>query len=237
MGRVVWSRELAARWPFLAAGFAALLLLFAACVLVYPRFLVEQALRRGPQQLPSGERVKVENEVRTTLLTTLLQSVGGVLLLAGAIATWRQLQVSREGQITDRFTKAIDQLGNKKSLAVRLGAIYALERIARDSERDQWRSWRSDGLRSPEPAWTEFKEEQQRNDDQADLKPPAPDIQAILTVLGRRTRTFGKGEDQRLNLMATDLLTFEARTSGAPTWSTRSSVAPTWSSRTSGAPT
>ena len=46
------------------------------------------------------------------------------------------LRISQEGQITERFTKAIDQLGNKDSLAVRVGGIYALERIARDSERD-----------------------------------------------------------------------------------------------------
>jgi uncharacterized protein YjbI with pentapeptide repeats len=31
------------------------------------------------------------------------------------------------------------------------------------------------------------------------------DIQAILTVLGRRTRTYGNGESQRLNLQFTNL--------------------------------
>ena len=36
---------------------------------------------------------------------------------------------------TDLFTRAIDQLGSEK-LEVRLGGIYALERIARDSEKD-----------------------------------------------------------------------------------------------------
>jgi uncharacterized protein YjbI with pentapeptide repeats len=33
----------------------------------------------------------------------------------------------------------------------------------------------------------------------------AADIQAILTVIGRRTRTYGKGEDHPLNLTYTDL--------------------------------
>jgi hypothetical protein len=33
----------------------------------------------------------------------------------------------------------------------------------------------------------------------------ATDIQAILTVLGRRTQTYGDGEDQRLDLTGTDL--------------------------------
>ena len=45
--------------------------------------------------------------------------------------------VSQEGQITDRFTRAIEQLGAEQ-LQVRLGGIYALERIARDSPGDHW---------------------------------------------------------------------------------------------------
>jgi Pentapeptide repeats (8 copies) len=34
---------------------------------------------------------------------------------------------------------------------------------------------------------------------------PTTDVQAILTVLGRRTRTYGKGEEQYLDLAHTDL--------------------------------
>jgi hypothetical protein len=45
------------------------------------------------------------------------------------------LQVAEQGQLTERYTKAIEQLGSDK-LDVRLGGIYALERIAADSERD-----------------------------------------------------------------------------------------------------
>jgi hypothetical protein len=37
--------------------------------------------------------------------TTLLQGVGGAAVLVGAYFTWRQLQTSREGQITERFTR------------------------------------------------------------------------------------------------------------------------------------
>ncbi len=36
--------------------------------------------------------------------------------------------------MTDRYTKAIEQLGSDK-LDVRLGGVYALERVARDSAR------------------------------------------------------------------------------------------------------
>src|SRR5215210_693729 len=52
------------------------------------------------------------------------------------------LRQAEQGQITERFTRAIDQLGatddkGKKKVEIRLGGIYALERIAKDSpERD-----------------------------------------------------------------------------------------------------
>jgi hypothetical protein len=49
--------------------------------------------------------------------------------------TARTLEVTEQGHITERYTKAIEQLGQQK-LAMRLGGIYALERIAKDSERD-----------------------------------------------------------------------------------------------------
>jgi len=53
----------------------------------------------------------------------------------------RQALIAERGQLTDRFSKAIEQLGQdgtdgKPNLPVRLGAIYALERIARDSKDD-----------------------------------------------------------------------------------------------------
>ena len=47
----------------------------------------------------------------------------------------RTLDLTEQGQVTDRYTKAIEQLGSDK-LDVRIGGIYALERVARDSARD-----------------------------------------------------------------------------------------------------
>jgi uncharacterized protein YjbI with pentapeptide repeats len=51
-------------------------------------------------------------------------------------ATRLQLKLTEQGQITDRYTRAIDQLGSQH-LDIRLGGIYALERIARDSPDDR----------------------------------------------------------------------------------------------------
>ena len=47
----------------------------------------------------------------------------------------RTHELTGQGQVTDRYTKAIEQLGSDK-LDVRIGGIYALERVARDSARD-----------------------------------------------------------------------------------------------------
>ena len=68
--------------------------------------------------------------------SALMQGLAGLAVLAGAVFTWQQLQVSRQGQVTDRYTRAIEQLG-KDSPVLRVGAIYALERIARDSATDR----------------------------------------------------------------------------------------------------
>jgi hypothetical protein len=117
----------------------AAMLVLLACVLVFPRLLHPQLSAADLQGVAADKRVelqqaqaRLQNDVRATLL----QGVAGLLLVAGAIATWRQIQVSREGQITERFTRAIDQLGSAQP-EVRLGGIYALERIAKDSPADR----------------------------------------------------------------------------------------------------
>ncbi len=96
--------------------------------------------------IPDPGRIKeLENEHRKTLV----QLLGGIVVLGGLFFTWEQLSASRqqvsitsrqieilqEGQVTERYTKAIEQLGSDKE-AVRLGGIYALGRIAKDSPRD-----------------------------------------------------------------------------------------------------
>jgi hypothetical protein len=52
-----------------------------------------------------------------------------------AVLARRTLELTEQGQVTDRYTKAIEQLGSG-TLDIRIGGIYALERIARDSARD-----------------------------------------------------------------------------------------------------
>jgi hypothetical protein len=111
--------------------------------------------------------------------------------------TARTLQVTKQGHITERYTKAIEQLGSDK-LDVRLGGIYALERIAVDSKRDQPTvaevlcAFVREGSRrhgTPPPKQGRAEEAAEKPFITApgtDAKPrPATDIQAALSVLGR----------------------------------------------------
>jgi len=46
------------------------------------------------------------------------------------------LEVGRESQVTERFSRWVEQLG-RDSQEVRIGGLYALERIGNDSEPDR----------------------------------------------------------------------------------------------------
>jgi hypothetical protein len=155
------------------------------------------------------DRIDLESKSRQTLA----QILGGAALLIGLYFTSQTLRTTQEGQITDRFIKAITQLGNT-NLAIRLGGIYALERIARDSASDHWSVMEvltafvreySHGRSTLPWTWVSMLfVKDQLPEDRAKSQPSA-DIQAILTVIGRRTRTFGNEETERLDLRNTHL--------------------------------
>ena len=186
-----------------------------------------------PAWLFLSRYIKPESpEQKKEVVSLVLQTLGGVAFVLGGWFTWQQLVNSREelknsskalittqeGQITERFTRAIDQLGkegdeggeagggkasadHQKNLAIRLGGIYALERIARDNPPDH-------------PAvmevLTAFVRQHSAWVEQAAAGKPSerdirPDVQAILTVIGRRNLTYNNGEAQRLDLSGTDL--------------------------------
>ena len=155
-----------------------------------------------------------ENKVasRIELVKTLAQIVLGALVVGTLYVTWRRAKaaelaaeaaqqavaVSQESQITERFTRAIEQLGSE-NLAIRLGGIYALERIAQDSEKDHWQVMEvlSAYLRENSP-WDDGAE------NNTPYKSVTTDIRAILTVLGRRNVAYEK-KGQMLTLVGVDL--------------------------------
>jgi hypothetical protein len=102
-------------------------------------------IKWAPDQLADTGLTKDASEEVGRVRTALLASVAGLIAVVGAIFTGLSYRLNRAGQITERFTRAIDQLGEAE-LDVRLGGIYALERIARDSKDDHPRSSRCSPL-------------------------------------------------------------------------------------------
>ena len=106
----------------------------------------------------------------------------------------RTYEQAERGQVTDRFTKAIEQLGSEK-LDVRIGGIYALERIARDSEKDHpavmevLTAFIREHSREPWPAPDPASRVQALS--------TRPDVRVAATVVGRRD---AKRDIQRIDL-------------------------------------
>ena len=111
----------------------------------------------------------------------------------------RTHELTEQGQVTDRYTKAIEQLGSDK-LDVRIGGIYALERIARDSARDHpavmevLTAFIREHSREPWPPQDHPDKEQERS--------TRPDVQAAVTVVGRRD---AERDIRPINLTGADL--------------------------------
>jgi hypothetical protein len=107
--------------------------------------------------------------------------------------TQRTLELTEQGQLTERFTRAIEQLGEtddkgKPKLELRLGGIYALERIAKDSPgRDYSTVMEVLTAYVRENAKLPLKESTEPTSEPSErAKQPRADIQAVLDVLGRR---------------------------------------------------
>ena len=151
--------------------------------------------------------------------------------------TARNFDLSREGQVTDRYTKAIEQLGSDK-LDVRIGGIYALERIARDSARDHPTVMEVLSAFIREHSREQWHRQPSRDGADPRLKrfrlggrlvPVRPDVQAAVTVVGRRDASATRANRPSGANLADP--TSSTRTSGA-----RSSVRTSGSRRSPGAP-
>ena len=116
-----------------------------------------------------------------------------------------QTQINRENHYTDLFTKAVEQLGatrqnGEPAIEIRIGAIFALERLAKDSERDYGpiietlAAYIREHCRDPksfdDEGLTGMALKQARQEWIKSLRenPPSDrsDVAAVLTVLSRR---------------------------------------------------
>ena len=148
--------------------------------------------------------------------------IGAPFVVWRAVVAQKQVDVAEQGQITDRISKAVEGLGAEKTvkdageettepnLEVRIGAIYALERIAQDSLRDHIQIMEilcayirenaplRETPKNPFEVWKK-KTAEERDTDKADmpdwsamlawaksLQKPRTDIQVAIEVIGRR---------------------------------------------------
>jgi hypothetical protein len=124
------------------------------------------------------------------------------------VFTWLSLQqvdneqvLIREGQVTDRYNAAVTNIGDD-SLEVRLGGIYALQRIMEDSPRDQptivnvLSTYIRTHAKNPER-------------ETGPLPGPTSDVQAALTTLGNRNHAHDR--DAQVDLHSTNLVSVNLR--------------------------
>lgn len=106
----------------------------------------------------------------------------------------QQTELTREGQVTDRYVEAIKLLSADHPTQ-RLGGIYSLERIMRDSEKDH---------ATVVAVLAAFIRQHARLTDGVtpNHQSPTEEVQAALTVLGRRPEW---DEPSRLDLRRTNL--------------------------------
>jgi uncharacterized protein YjbI with pentapeptide repeats len=171
--------------------------------------------------LSPSDRAAELGRVRTSLVAILAVTIASV----GAVYTARTFALNRQGQITERFTRAIDQLGHTQ-IDVSLGGIYALERIARESKVDHgpvmeiltgyvrehspWpprKQSSSDGLASDSLYDSEPRDQESGDSSESEqfkAKSHLPtDIEAALSVIARRR--LEHDEPRPFNLSSVDL--------------------------------
>ena len=148
----------------------------------------------------SDKREKVKT------LLEVVKTFGLVFTGVGLILTYCDAQEDRrltqERLVTDRFSKAIEQLGEEQSETVHIGGIFSLERIAEEYPKDYW--WTIIEIlafyvrhNSPSPE----KEQEAKSID--------INVQTALTVIGRRDVSLENikklEEGKSINLTNTNL--------------------------------
>ncbi|MER7959026.1 pentapeptide repeat-containing protein [Streptomyces sp. NPDC096030] len=132
-----------------------------------------------------------------------MAALPGIAAVVAVLFTWvtvgqtkDEIRLAEHGQITSRFNVAVQNLGSK-TLDVRLGGIYALQRIMQDSARDQptivavLSAYVREHAPDPKGAQTEAGHR------------PSTDIQAAATVLA--TRNPDPDADAVVDLQSSDL--------------------------------
>jgi hypothetical protein len=178
--------------------------------------------------------LQYETDNRIKIWTAIVQAAGGTALLVGLLFTARNLRatqdkldIDRQGQLTNRFIQATGQLGaelkgGQPNVEVRLGGIYALNRISNDWPKDYWLI--ADVL----TAYVRHNARWSPSSVEAQDSTPTTDIQAILTILGRNDPPEPFNERHKFDLRNTDLR-------GAEFWDAKLEYTDFWGAHLEGA--
>ena len=165
----------------LVGGIAAVVLVLAIALVLFvsaAHWLAHHDI--GSAREPLLQAAQVAARGRLLTLGAGLFAAGA--LLGAAEFTLSQRTQQRSEQVIDRYTRAVARLGSDQ-LGVRIGGIYALERVARDSA-----SHRPPVMAVLTAFIREYSREQwpPPDPDGRELVPFArPDMQAAVTVVGR----------------------------------------------------
>ena len=153
---------------------------------------------------PSGEQLEVATESRSTTIRNVGFVIAGALALVFAVwrsvVAQRQSETSQQGLLNERYQKGADMLGSDV-LAVRLGGIYALQRLAEERPKQyhlQIMELLCAFVRFPtydKMIDSSFRVVEEQDRESQTLR---PDIQDTMRFLGSRSRE-GIGLERREN--------------------------------------
>ncbi len=160
--------------------FTALTIVLGLVLIVAVVFVVEiwPGLQIDGSGLSANEQLQRENDLRTTGL----QALAGVVLALGAAFTAYSILSNREGQLDERFSRALELLAKGDAHNVR-GAAHSLERIAAQSVFD--RPAVVQVLAGFIRDRTRAGLDQVDDEGQPPEQPPPLEVVEALTVLGR----------------------------------------------------
>ena len=146
-------------------------------------------------QLKLAEKLSRRNFI-LELIRLIIASLSTSATIFGGSILFLNFSQGENRLITERFTRSIEQLGNKEE-TIRIGGIYALERIANDSPRDGWTIMEvlSSFVRGKQSV---------KGQDLDGLLTIRTDSQAALTVINRR-QTALESVSQYLDLSLSNL--------------------------------
>jgi hypothetical protein len=184
-------------------GLVLLIAVAAVAAVLVLWMLPEWQTREWNGALAPRELLDLQNQLRQTL--AILLGAGAILAALGLL--WRRVTASEHAamdavrlaedtQRRERFMRAVGQLADER-LEVRLGAIYALEQVANES--------RQQHQPAIEVLCAYLRERAAWDPDRPSAPRLPTDVQAVLTVIGRRDTTHEDGTAFRLDLRRTDL--------------------------------